>query len=69
MTRRERDLRRLAAEHGYVVAGKTAKSQWRLRHPSGATVIASFTPSVRENDRVLAAEMRREVRRAASVNN
>ena len=47
MPRRERDLRRLAQEHGWTLThgGK----HWLLRHPSGAVASATDTPGDRRD--------------------
>ena len=58
MPRRERELRRLAREHGctLVHGGK----HWLLRHPSGAVASATDMPGDRRDLRNLAAKLRRK---------
>jgi hypothetical protein len=63
MTRRERDLRRLARAHGCLLE-RTNSDHWRFCHPTGAVVIASFSPSDRGNLRVVEGCLRRIARRA-----
>ena len=41
---RRRQLQRLAQRYGFEL-GQTRKSHFRLRHPNGQVVVASFTPS------------------------
>jgi predicted RNA binding protein YcfA (HicA-like mRNA interferase family) len=60
MTRRERDLRRLARRHGWRLE-RTNGGHYRLRHPEGAMVVASFTPSTRDLH-ILDGQMRRAER-------
>ena len=43
MTRRERDLRRLATDHGFRL--EQGRRHWRLVHPAGMIVHAAATPS------------------------
>jgi hypothetical protein len=57
MKRRERALRRLGLRYGYRL-GHTRR-HWRLRHPSGATVIASKTPSSAHALRLAEGDLRR----------
>ena len=59
MPRRERELRRLAREHGCTLThgGK----HWLLRHPSGAVASATDTPGDRRDLRNLAAKLRRKI--------
>ena len=44
MTRRRRELQRLAQRYGFEL-GQTKRGHFRLRHPNGAIVVASFTSS------------------------
>jgi hypothetical protein len=60
MTRRERDLRRLARRHGWHVEG--VKRHWRLRSPLGHVLIVSATPSDGNNLHLVAACLRRAER-------
>jgi hypothetical protein len=62
MTRRERDLRRLADDHGWGIA-KT-KRHWRLRHPDGPIVIVAATPGDSGWKRVILGCMRRELEKS-----
>jgi hypothetical protein len=63
MLRRERDLRRLARRYGFRLARSAGHtSSWRLVHPSGATVVASWTPSDRAYLHVVARDQRRALR-------
>jgi hypothetical protein len=63
MIRRERDLRRLAREHGFRLE-RTNSDHWRLRHlATGAIVIASLTPRAADNLRAVRADLRRAERR------
>jgi predicted RNA binding protein YcfA (HicA-like mRNA interferase family) len=55
MTRRQRDLERLAREHGWTVERCRGSKHWRLRHPSGAVVVASSSPRDAGNLRVVEA--------------
>lgn len=59
MSRRERELRRLARELGWTLThgGK----HWLLRHPSGAVASATDTPGDRRDLRNLAAKLRRKI--------
>ena len=59
MPKRERELRRLAREHGWTLVhgGK----HWILRHPSGAVASATDTPGDRRDLRNLAAKLRRKI--------
>jgi hypothetical protein len=61
MTRRQRDLARLAREHGWQL--DRTRRHFRLRGPRGATVIASASPSCRRDLTVTEAELRRAARR------
>jgi predicted RNA binding protein YcfA (HicA-like mRNA interferase family) len=63
MTRRERDLRRLARRHGWRLE-RTRGDHWRLRHPNGAIVIASYSPGDSGNLRVIEGCLRRAERQA-----
>jgi predicted RNA binding protein YcfA (HicA-like mRNA interferase family) len=63
-----RDLARLLREargRGWRVE-RTARSHWRLRHPSGDVVVASGTPSCPRSLRNVAADLRRVERRAGA---
>jgi hypothetical protein len=57
MTRRERDLRRLARDRGWTLE-RTAR-HWRLRHPNGSVVIAPSTPGCWRSDTNLEADLAR----------
>jgi predicted RNA binding protein YcfA (HicA-like mRNA interferase family) len=62
VTRRERDLRRLARQHGWKLT-RTNSSHWRLRHPrTGAIVIAAFSPGDSGHLRVIEGALRRAER-------
>jgi len=61
MTRRERDLRRLARQHGCSLT-RAGNSHWRLHHPSGITLIAAATPSDHRARRNLVGALRRAAR-------
>ena len=63
MRRRQRDLLRLAREHGWSLE-RCQGGHWRLRHRSGHVVIASFTSSDGNDLRVLKGCLRRAVRQA-----
>jgi hypothetical protein len=60
VTKHERNLRRLAQQHGYSVH-QADGGHWQLRHPSGALVIAAKTPGDGGSLRVLAGCLRREI--------
>jgi hypothetical protein len=63
VTRRERDLRRLADALGWQLLGRTGSGHWKLRHSgSGAVAIASATPSDQRNLRNVEADLRRAER-------
>jgi hypothetical protein len=57
MSRRERDLRRLARERGWIL--EPTSRHWRLRHPSGEVVIAPKTPGCWRSDTNLLAALAR----------
>jgi predicted RNA binding protein YcfA (HicA-like mRNA interferase family) len=61
MTKRERDLRRLARRHGWALT-KTTGGHWLLKHPDGHRVVASFSPGDVGNLKVVAGCMRRALR-------
>ena len=64
----KRDLAGLLREargRGWRVE-RTARSHWRLRHPSGAVVVTSGTPSCPRALRNVAADLRRAERRAGA---
>jgi predicted RNA binding protein YcfA (HicA-like mRNA interferase family) len=65
MTRRERDLRRLAEARGWRLE-RTGSGHWRLRHPNGQTVIASFSPGDSGHLRVIAGYLNRAERQRAA---
>ena len=56
---RERELRRLAREHGCALV--KGSKHWLLRHPSGAVASATDTPGDRRDLRNLAAKLRRKI--------
>ena len=63
MTRRERDLRRLADALGWQLLGRTGSGHWKLQHPgSGAVAIASGSPSDWRGRRNIESDLRRAER-------
>jgi hypothetical protein len=62
VTRRERELRRLARDRGWVL--ERARKHWRLVSPSGEVVTTSATPSSSFTYQLLRTEMARAERRA-----
>ena len=63
MSRRERDLRRLAREHGWRLERRSR--HWALRSPAGDCVIAAKTPGDSGHLRVIAGAIRRVLRERA----
>ena len=66
MTKRERDLRRLAKARGWRLERTNGSGHWRLRHPAAGIVIAAASPRVAGNVRVVAASLRRAERQAGA---
>jgi hypothetical protein len=62
MTRRERDLRRLARARGWRL--ERTRKHWRLIAPTGEIVTTSATPSSTFIQQMLRAEMARAERRS-----
>jgi hypothetical protein len=62
VTRRERELRRLAREHGWRL--ERTRRHWRLIAPNGEVVTTSATPSSSFTYQLLRTEMARAERRA-----
>ena len=61
MTRRQRDLERLAREHGWTV--ERTRRHWRLVSPDGHRVIVAATPSDSGWQRVISGCLKRAERR------
>jgi predicted RNA binding protein YcfA (HicA-like mRNA interferase family) len=63
MTRRERELKALARQHGGWTVEQTRGGHYRLRHPNGAIVFTPTTPSCHRSLQNTASELRRALRR------